>query len=204
MRLNREVITETALRLLSDTGIDGLTLRVIADALGVRPPALYWHVANKQELIDHLAAKILNDGLGSVPPRQPGESWVDWLAEVASSYRRLMLAYRDGATILLRYQANDPTKDRLTELILRTLTDAGIPLAEAGKALTAVLSYTIGHVVQEQARVREGAPSGRLDPALYPLTVAAQTALATNSANDSFDYGLRLLLGGLRLARLAQ
>ncbi|MGW5823017.1 TetR family transcriptional regulator, partial [Streptomyces noursei] len=57
-RIDRKLVVETALRLLNEGGLDGLTLRRIAKELDVQAPALYWHFKNKQELLDEMATEI--------------------------------------------------------------------------------------------------------------------------------------------------
>ncbi|MEO8394207.1 MAG: TetR family transcriptional regulator, partial [Chloroflexota bacterium] len=60
MRLNKDQIVRTALQLLDRDGLEGVTLRRLGKELGVQAPAIYWHVANKETLLDELANIILN------------------------------------------------------------------------------------------------------------------------------------------------
>lgn len=57
-RIDRRQVVDTALRLLNEVGLDGLTLRRIAKELNVQAPALYWHFKNKQELLDEMATEM--------------------------------------------------------------------------------------------------------------------------------------------------
>ena len=63
MPVTREQIVAVALELLDEAGLDGLTLRQLAARLGIRAPTLYWHVRDKRELLDLLAAVILDQAL---------------------------------------------------------------------------------------------------------------------------------------------
>ena len=54
-KLQREAVIRTALELLNDVGMEGLTTRRLAERLGVQQPALYWHFKNKRALLDALA-----------------------------------------------------------------------------------------------------------------------------------------------------
>ncbi|MFP3693803.1 TetR family transcriptional regulator, partial [Burkholderia sp. SIMBA_048] len=58
-KLDREAVVGTALELLNEVGVDGLTTRKLADRLGVQQPALYWHFRNKRALLDALAEAML-------------------------------------------------------------------------------------------------------------------------------------------------
>lgn len=76
-KLDRAQVADTALRLLNEVGLDGLTLRRIATELDVKAPALYWHFANKQALLDELATEMLRRMTASAeppPPTPPGRN----------------------------------------------------------------------------------------------------------------------------------
>src|ERR1700742_778151 len=79
MPVTRERIVTVALELLDEAGLDGLTLRRLADRLGIRAPTLYWHVRNKRELLDLLAAAILDGALARWREPQPGQPWWEGL-----------------------------------------------------------------------------------------------------------------------------
>lgn len=57
-KLDKKLVVDTALRLLNEVGLDGLTLRAIAKELNVQAPALYWHFKNKQALLDEMATEM--------------------------------------------------------------------------------------------------------------------------------------------------
>src|SRR6266498_5119399 len=66
--LTRQTMIETALLLLDEVGLDGLTVRRLAAELGVQSPSLYWHIRTKQELLDGMADTIVQ-AAGMGPPR---------------------------------------------------------------------------------------------------------------------------------------
>lgn len=70
-RLDRALVARTALDLLSDLGLDGLTLRAIATELGVKAPALYWHFKDKQALLDEMATEMMRRMFTDPPARSP-------------------------------------------------------------------------------------------------------------------------------------
>src|ERR1700749_541156 len=79
MPVNREQIVTVALDLLDEQGLAGLTLRELAARLGIRAPTLYWHVRDKRELLDLLAAAIMDEALAAWREPQPGQPWGEWL-----------------------------------------------------------------------------------------------------------------------------
>ncbi|MFC0430171.1 TetR/AcrR family transcriptional regulator C-terminal domain-containing protein [Kutzneria buriramensis] len=193
MKLSRESVVRAALALLDDVGLDGLTLRALAERLHVQASALYWHVRNRQELVDQMAAAMIRDGLGDLAT---AGAWMDQLADIARGFRQTLLSHRDGARVLAEARTADPAMSRLTELSLRNLTAAGFSPQDAMRALVSVLSYVAGFVADEQSpRPVAHTP----DPVLFPLLTAAGGDYYTP---ETFEYGLELLLGGLRLARL--
>src|SRR4051795_8991707 len=81
--ITRERIVSTALELLDEEGMDALTVRALAARLDVRAPTLYWHVRNKQELLDEMATEVMRRVAGAFAAVPPGEGWRDDLAAYA-------------------------------------------------------------------------------------------------------------------------
>src|SRR5262245_50664549 len=97
MAVNREQVVRVALSVLDETGLEGLTLRRVADALGVRTPTLYWHVKSKQALLDEMATAMVREFAW---PTVIATGWQEWLTAVAGALRRMLLRHRDGARVL--------------------------------------------------------------------------------------------------------
>ena len=190
--LTRAVLIEAGLKLLDEVGLDGLTVRRLATELGVQSPALYWHIRTKQELLDGMAnAIILRAGMG--PPR-PGESWQEWLARRARSYRASLLASRDGARVVsAAVRGGDAV--RHFEQELAAMVERGFTPVQALRTITALSHYINGHVLQEQAVV---AAAGSGDhPELSELpTLAAAVRSGSPIGDEVFEYGLMILIKG--------
>ncbi|GAA3108409.1 TetR/AcrR family transcriptional regulator C-terminal domain-containing protein [Pseudonocardia yunnanensis] len=211
MKINREQIARTALGLLNDVGLDGLTMRLVAKELGVQAPALYWHVRNKQELLDAMATILFIEATErlELPGRDVG--WAQWLGDQARGLRRTMLHYRDGARTLAGTNVTDPVIFRTIELTLRTLQDAGFSLRDAAQAVPAVLHYTIGFTIEEQARGGEAYDTdnpydpeqvaARCDAERFPLTTQALNDLFDPDTDAGFEHGLQIILTGIRVTR---
>ncbi len=69
--LDRHRVADTALRLLNEVGLDGLTLRAIAKELDVKAPALYWHFKDKQALLDEMASEMYRRMAAAPNPTPP-------------------------------------------------------------------------------------------------------------------------------------
>ncbi|MFG1626594.1 TetR/AcrR family transcriptional regulator C-terminal domain-containing protein [Kribbella sp. NPDC049227] len=208
MKLDAGAIATAALGLLDDTGVDGLTMRKVAAELGVQAPALYWHVKNKQELLDAMARVLFVSAVDGVEAPRRGTQWQDWLIELAGRLRAALLRYRDGARVLAGTNVSDDSMWRVTELTLRTLEDAGFPMRDAVRIFPILLHYTIGFVLEEQAQTGVAYPDGNpynpeqitraVDSDRYPLTARMVGDLFTADPDAEFDHGLRIILAGVQ------
>jgi TetR/AcrR family tetracycline transcriptional repressor len=205
MKLTREGIARAALDLLAEVGLDGLSMRLVAKHLGVQASALYWHVKNKQELLDAMATVIFVDSSEGVEAPRRGVSWEDWCVARASQARQGMLRYRDGAKVLAGTNVKHPAVFRLIELTLSTMQDAGFPLEYAARSYPAIYHYMIGYTIEEQARLGveyEENPyqpdklAAAVDASRYPLTAAVLPAVFDDE--KGFEHGLRIILAGIR------
>ncbi|MFD8704083.1 TetR/AcrR family transcriptional regulator C-terminal domain-containing protein [Kitasatospora sp. NPDC059648] len=201
MALQRDEVVRTALRVLNEEGIDGLSTRRLARELGVQSPALYWHFKNKRELLDLMAEAMLAEALP--PDRQPDpEHWPEWIAADARAKRTALLAYRDGARV---HAGTLPTEEELpaVEAQLSALCRAGLRPRTALRLLLTVDRYVMGWVTEEQAWRQDAAERTRPpfpDEALrdLPLLGEAADVLRMTDHDADFDYGLRVLIVGFR------
>lgn len=202
--ITREQIVAVALELLNEQGMDALTVRALASRLDVRAPALYWHVHNKQELLDEMATFVMRrvaDSLAAVP--RAGD-WRDAVAAFARVLRSEYLLHRDGARIFSGTRIADPAVVRAKEPWLERLTATGFSLAEADDALDLVTAFVVGFVIEEQER---SGPTGS-DPERYSLAgrdvwlgEGAELVKAAGHLRDDgdqrFERQLGILLDGL-------
>lgn len=204
MALSRDHIVRTALDLLDDTGLDGLTLRLLADRLGVKAPAMYWHFASKADLLDEMATTMLRDLLASSGP--PPSNWRAMMTGSAVALRDMMLARRDGARVFAGTYITDDSTVASTEAPLRVLTDAGFSLDDAVMAWQTMYHYVVGSAIEEQGI---HGPAGELDPRFDPsrrrARIDADDAPLAHAASDPmfgdadarFAFGMRTIIAGL-------
>jgi TetR/AcrR family tetracycline transcriptional repressor len=213
-KLNSELIARTALDLLNEVGLDGLTMRLLAKELGVQAAALYWHLKNKQELLDAMAAIMfheLSDGLEA--PRK-GVDWADWIADGIRAMRRNMLRYRDGAKVYAGTYLAARDLPRSLELIMATMVDAGFSVRDAARGYPALYHYAIGFTIEEQARsgadyhdrnpYQTAELTENVDGQRFPLAAQAVDDLFDADADAGFEDGLQVILAGLRARYLDQ
>jgi TetR/AcrR family transcriptional regulator, tetracycline repressor protein len=204
--LDRSTVVQTALELLKGVGLDGLTTRRLADELGVKSPALYWHFHSKQELLDAMAdALIRSAGMG---PPHSGETWQQWLARRVRAYRTTLLAYPDSARIVTEAQQVSLTTFRAFNESLQAMVALGFDPVQALRTITALSNYVHGFILQEQSTQQPATHGSVTRDALAellseghaaPLLVAfAQGGNPYNEA--SFEYGLQALIEGCAVA----
>ncbi len=199
MKVDRRRILDTALELLNAVGVDALSTRAIAQRLGVRQPALYWHFKSKRALLDAMNVEILARGHARSQP-MPGEDWKIFLRENGRSFRQALLAYRDGARVHAGTEA-DPQNLEHVEAQVAFLVAAGFPVGQAMEVLVAVSRYVVGCVLEEQAEPFDPAAEAdaeTLDEAAqaYPLLAQAIAVYRESGYQLMFERGLDLFIDG--------
>jgi TetR/AcrR family tetracycline transcriptional repressor len=204
MALTRDDVVRAAVELLDEQGLDGVTLRALGDRLGVAAPTLYWHVRNKQHLLDLVAEAIVRGGVDRVPIEPaPGEPWWDWVASRARALRGALLLHRDGARVVA---GNRPTPESAPQIerMLSVLVDAGLQPAEALRFWLALSAYISGDALETQSdSAREPVPAEQVaalreafESPDRPTLAAAVAAVGTD--DERFEAGLSLMIAGLR------
>jgi AcrR family transcriptional regulator len=191
VQLHRHDVVEKATALLDDYGIADLTMRRLARELNVTPGALYWHFADKQELLGAVADRILEPATTRVADAQ----WDERVLAICSALRNALLSATDGAE-LVSASFSAGKSSRITE-ILRGLTiaatEAGIVAPNADLAARTVLYYVLGFTADEQSRLQWDAAGALSDD---------QSVMATNP-NGRFAFGLGLLVDGMSAHRFS-
>ncbi|MFT3874373.1 MAG: TetR/AcrR family transcriptional regulator C-terminal domain-containing protein [Nocardioides sp.] len=155
--LSRSVIVDAALAVLDDDGIDGVTVRAVAQRLDVKAPALYWHVAGKQELLDEMGTEIQRRVIQELVARLDEKAdWREGLTTYARVLREEYLAHRDGARTFSGTRLTDPEVLRAQEPWLQRWVDQGLSIQDATDAATLVTSFVVGFVIEEQERAQGG------------------------------------------------
>ncbi len=190
MQLHKRDVVEAATSLLDNYGIADLSMRRLARELDVSPGALYWHFANKQQLLGAVADRVLDsvDDLAG-----------DWRARIVGTCGQLrdaLLSHTDGAELVSASFAAGQSA-AMTRVLVR-LTDAtaeaGVDPTHAELAARTVVYYVLGFTVDEQSRLQWDAAGAELPD--------AQSVLTDDPAGR-FDFGVQLLVDGI-LARRRQ
>ncbi|GII78175.1 TetR family transcriptional regulator [Sphaerisporangium rufum] len=210
--LSRDQIVREAMALLDQEGMDALSMRKLGARLGSGATSLYWHVANKDELLelvlDQVYAEAWTGGLAA-------DGWRDTVAVLAYGLRGAMLKHPWVVTLIGSMPSLGPNAMAAVDTLVRTLSTAGFSPEELDYAVAAVMSYTIGATTPEASWINSRGrqeygmddwvesmkPQVRVAAAAYPELLARFEAHAPDdldrSRQLSFDFGLMALLDGL-------
>ncbi|MGV0874338.1 TetR/AcrR family transcriptional regulator [Mycolicibacterium sp. XJ879] len=179
MQLTKRDVVAAAAALLDNYGLADLTMRRLARELEVSPGALYWHFANKQELLGAVSDGIL-DGLSAA---------VDFV-DVCTRLRNALLSHTDGAELVSASFAagqSEAMKQVLASLAAAA-AQAGLDGTHADLAARTVVYYVLGFTVDEQSRLQWDAAGAE---------VPDEQSVLSDDADARFAFGLRLLLNGI-------
>jgi len=190
VQLHKRDVVDAATTLLDSCGIADLTMLRLARELNVSPGALYWHFANKQELLGAVADRIL-ESVADAPA-----DWRDRVAGLCGRLRDALLSHTDGAELVTASFAAGQSE--VMTRVLTSLTDAaaeaGVDPAHAELVARTVVYYVLGFTADEQSRMQWDAAGADLPDAQSVLT---------DDPTVRFDFGVQLLVDGI-LARRGQ
>ncbi len=209
--LSRERIVDAAIELLDDEGEQGLTFRALATRLATGSGAIYWHIANKSELLvaasDAVVARALGEVLAVATPREAIRKIAVGVFEAIDAHPWV------GAQLS---GAPWPTATlQIFERIGRQLQALSVPGRAHFTSASALMSYIIGVSVQNAAQGRllepsvdradflaaEAARWKALDAHEYPFTRKVAAQLREHDDRAEFLAGIDLILTGIAASR---
>ena len=202
MRIQRDQVIDAALSLLDEGGLEGVTMRKLADALEVKAASLYWHFENKQALIDGMADVLVEAVARNIAEDQ---SWEDTLRQVAGELRGALRARRDGARVYAGTYVVTDNVMRTGEAMIAACMRAGADPALAVDTAFSLLYFVLGFVMEEQALDVEGGVDllEREDAFMalarksYPCSLEAAGSIFGQDFDARFETGVELVVGGL-------
>jgi AcrR family transcriptional regulator len=210
--LSRERIVEAAVEVLDEAGESGLTFRVLTERLATGAGAIYWHVANKGELLAAATDAVVAAALAVEPAEPP-----DGVRAVALS---LFVAIEDHpwlATQLSTQFSRSPwggVAPRIFESVGRQVHALGVPEDSLFTAGSALVHYILGAAAQNAANTANARALGpgidrtgfldtvskaweELDADDYPITRALAKQVRDHDDREQFLAGVDLVLAGI-------
>jgi AcrR family transcriptional regulator len=207
--LNRERLLRTAIAIADENGNSALTMRSLAQELGVKPMALYHHVANKEEIIDG----IIDVVFAEIDLPAAEADWRSAMRHRAIAARRV-LARHPWAIPLMESRTNPgPATLRHHDAVIGALRGAGFSIKMTAHAYSLLDSYIYGFALQEAVSLpfnKETAPEvaagilAKMPTGEYPHLAELATEHVLQPGYDygnEFEYGLELILDALDRAR---
>ena len=190
-------IATAALSLLDRAGLGALSMRSVADELGVGTMSLYRYVSDREHLERLVVELVLRDVVLEAPSRA---SWTNRLALLAERVREAVGAHPAVLPLLIIHRHESPHSIRWGEAVLGVLAQAGFSGKRRVIAFRSLLSYVIGALQVEQLGPLAGAGTralAELPASEFPyLAETARDAQRVDPASE-FRSGLALLLRGL-------
>lgn len=192
MQLHKRDVVAKAAAILDNYGIADLTMRRLARELDVTPGALYWHFANKQELLGAVADEVLAPACAELPAAR----WRERIELVCRALRDALLSHTDGAELVSASFAAGQSRavEHILSVLAEAAGEAGVDPGHRVQAARTVLHYVLGVTADEQSRLQWDAAGADL-PELQ--------SVLSSDPSAGFTFGLQLLTDGLAAQRLA-
>ncbi|WP_308207409.1 TetR/AcrR family transcriptional regulator C-terminal domain-containing protein [Mycolicibacterium komossense] len=183
-------IIAKATEILDNYGIADLTMRRLARELDVTAGSLYWHFADKQQLLGAVADEVLRPACDTAE----ATDWQHRITEASQRLRDALLSHTDGAELVsASFAAGQSARMRQILAALADATvDAGVAPENAELAGRTIIYYVLGFTVDEQSRLQWDA-AGALEPERSLLDPRE----ALNHTGRAFEFGLSVLIDGL-------
>jgi AcrR family transcriptional regulator len=141
----RQEILEAALAIADERGLAAVTMRAVAERVGVTSMALYPHVGDKDGLLDGMLGQLLSQ----LPLPPPGGDWQSRLAALGRAVRTLSRQHPGATTLVFARPSVTPDAVRVVDAIYELLLAAGVPAAEVPRIERLVSTTILGYAVSE-------------------------------------------------------
>ncbi|APA68440.1 TetR/AcrR family transcriptional regulator [Janthinobacterium sp. 1_2014MBL_MicDiv] len=207
--LTRDTIIDAAISLLDTAGESGLTFRALAARLATGPGAIYWHIANKDELFTAASDSVVMRAMDAV---LPGATPPACIRAVALAVFEAMDAHPWLGSALARAPGQLPTV-RILERLGRQVDALGVPAERQWLAACTLLNYLLGVSGQNAANAAIGRASGldrphfldslsaawsRLDAQAFPFARKVAGQLRAHDDREDFLAGIDLIVHGMQ------
>jgi TetR/AcrR family transcriptional regulator, tetracycline repressor protein len=207
-RLSKAAVTDRALKLADADGLDALTIRKLAQDLGVTPMALYWHFRSKEELLEGVAERVWSEIDVRADPSVP---WPVQLQRGLESLIGVLRAHPAAPQLLLEHEKRNEAALRATEAALEILRSAGFDPQQASEiarstlwtGIMLVMSESGYHPELSQDERAEWQRRGHVELAMlpadtYPRLVECAAPMATCGPEIHYRLGVDLFIAGVK------
>jgi AcrR family transcriptional regulator len=179
-QIDRQAVLQVSLEIADEHGLDAVTMKSVADRLGVTPMALYRHVQNKDDLLDGVVETLLD----AIPAPSSNRRWNEHLAQMGNAMRAIARRHPSVFPLLLRLPANTPRSRERRDRVQQMLRIAGVAERDVARAERLVSTIVIGFSASEVSGRFTGHSRKTLDEDYAALERFIVAGLATLVSND--------------------
>ena len=206
--LSRESIIDASIELLDTSGEGGLTFRALSERLTTGPGAIYWHIANKSDLLTAACDAVI---ARTMEAHMPGATPKATIRTLALGMFDAIDAHPWVGSALIRAELQSPMV-RVVERIGQQVRALGVPKEKQWAAVSALFSYILGVGGQNAANGQLARMRGlnrgdfleamstvwsQLDPKEYPFVRSVAGQLRAHDDRADFLAGVNLILRGI-------
>ncbi|MEU9303812.1 TetR/AcrR family transcriptional regulator C-terminal domain-containing protein [Streptomyces sp. NPDC048269] len=209
--LSRDRVLHAAVALADDIGIEGLSMRKLAQELGVVPMALYKHVANRERLLDGMVDVVV----GGIDPPAPGADWQSAVRQRILSARRALLGHPWAAQVIRSRTSPTPVLLAYMDSVIGMFRTGGFSVDLTHHVMHALGSRMLGfaqELFDDAPSPDPGAEAAPPPEAAPPYPYVTELAMAVAHDGESvvgrgcddqfeFEFALDLLLDGFERLR---
>jgi TetR/AcrR family tetracycline transcriptional repressor len=210
-QISEDKILETSWELLGEGGIEKLSMRRLADRLGIQAPSLYWYFKSKQKLYQRLANQVSKMILEEF--HSEGD-WKEQLTELAVTVRSVLSRYPCSTQLMMMTLPHEPDIIRFTNRMLLCVESTPLKQEQKMQVVTTLVNYVFYFVLDDYQHERnvsailkdQGAPEEEM---IHLLDSMSETdsglfrRMFTNGlfelmgTDEAFEFGLKLILFGI-------
>jgi TetR/AcrR family transcriptional regulator, tetracycline repressor protein len=207
-RLSKRAVVDRALKLADAEGLDALTIRKLAQDLGVTPMALYWHFRSKEDLLEGMAEQVWGEIEVRVDPSVP---WWVQLQGGLESLIQMLRAHPAAPQLVLEHEKQNEAALRATEAALEILRSAGFDPQHASEiarstlwtGMSLVMSETGYHSELPEDELAEHQRRteilfAMLPAARYPRLVECAAPMSGCDPDLHYRLGVEMFIAGVR------
>jgi AcrR family transcriptional regulator len=208
-RLSKDAVTGRALELADADGLDALTIRKLAQHLGVTPMALYWHFRSKEDLLEGMGERVWSEVDMNV---DAAAAWPDQLRAMLESLVRVLRAHPSASQLLLVAEKRNESALRAAEIALSLLRGAGFDPEHASAIARSALWTGIMLVLSDPCYKPELSADeraehqrrGQIELAMLPvnrfpsLVECAVPMTASEDPDFHYSFGIDLFIAGVK------
>lgn len=197
--LSPEVVIEEALKLLEKEGLHRLTMRALADRLGIKAASLYNHFPDKSALLNQIQEAVL---CKFIPPKRL-IPWQDHLRDLASSMRQGLTSHPYAIPLFANRPALSPTAFAQANTTFTVLRDAGFTPTQTAFLYQSLAVFVFGHASAEVGKVtdedgQEDTPDfSKMNLDQFPTLKEMGPLVEWENFDTWFEIGLETLISGM-------